>query len=52
MSPSTSDDFYWIDSVEPHAVRRREILAKYGDQVRKLYGYDRSTAVQVFPGYG
>lgn len=36
-----------VSSGEPHAIRRREILAKYGDKVRKLYGYDHATAYQV-----
>lgn len=41
------DRFYWSQGGEPHSQRRREILAKYGDQVRKLYGYDNRTAHQV-----
>lgn len=40
-------EFYWSESAEPHTQRRREILAKYGPQVRALYGHDASTAVQV-----
>jgi sphingolipid delta-4 desaturase len=44
---SAERDFYWVDSLEPHAKRRRAILAKYGDKVRALYGHDSSTAVQV-----
>lgn len=39
-----------VSSGEPHAIRRREILAKYGDKVRKLYGYDHATAYQVSGG--
>lgn len=39
--------FLWVSSGEPHAIRRREILSKYGDQIRKLYGYDHATAYQV-----
>lgn len=38
--PSVSrgkDGFLWCDSSEPHAARRREMLAKY-PQVKKLYG--------------
>ena len=42
-----SDEFHWVTDAEPHSTRRREILAKHGDKVRKLYGYDHSTAVQV-----
>ena len=39
--------FLWVSSGEPHAIRRRELLSKYGDQIRKLYGYDHATAYQV-----
>ena len=39
--------FTWVTNAEPHATRRREVLAKHGEQVRALYGYDNSTAVQV-----
>lgn len=42
-----ADDFHWVTNAEPHHSRRRAILDKYGDQVRALYGYDHSTAVQV-----
>ena len=41
-------EFYWSEEAEPHSQRRREILAKYGPQVRALYGHDTSTAVQVY----
>jgi hypothetical protein len=40
-------NFDWTTSVEPHAARRRAILAKYGPQVRALYGTDAWTGVQV-----
>lgn len=40
-------EFLWVTNAEPHATRRREILAKHGPQVRKLYGTDLSTAWQV-----
>ena len=43
-------DFYWVADAEPHARRRKAILAKYGEQVRALYGYDVSTAYQARPG--
>ena len=39
--------FLWATNGEPHMIRRREILAKYGEQVRKLYGADVRTAIQV-----
>lgn len=42
-----SDEFHWVTDAEPHATRRRAILAEHGEKVRKLYGYDHSTAVQV-----
>ena len=48
--PGPARDFFWSAQAEPHARRRREILGKYGDQVRALYGYDASTAVQVRRG--
>ena len=41
--------FLWVSSGEPHAIRRRELLSKYGEQIRKLYGYDHATAYQVRP---
>lgn len=46
-APSKEHEFLWTATVEPHAARRKAILAKHGDEVRKLYGYDVSTAVQV-----
>ena len=39
--------YHWVTNGEPHAIRRREILSKYGSEVRKLYGYDTKTAWQV-----
>ena len=28
--------FHWVSSSEPHMLRRRELLSKYGDKVRAL----------------
>jgi hypothetical protein len=44
MQTAAGQKFLWVANGEPHAIRRREILAKYGEQVRKLYGYDHKTA--------
>ena len=44
----SEEEFFWVDSNEPHAQRRKAVLAKYGSQVRKLYGYDNRTAYQVW----
>jgi Sphingolipid Delta4-desaturase (DES) len=44
MEDPVGQKFHWVTSGEPHAMRRREILAKYGSEVRKLYGYDHKTA--------
>ena len=46
-APSKTHEFLWTATVEPHAARRKAILAAHGDEVRKLYGYDVWTAVQV-----
>jgi sphingolipid delta-4 desaturase len=40
-------EFSWVTDAEPHATRRRQILAKHGAEVRALYGHDYRTAVQV-----
>ena len=52
LEGDTQHEFYWSAEAEPHSQRRREILAKYGPQVRALYGYDNRTAVQVRPASG
>lgn len=44
--------YHWVTNGEPHSLRRREILDKYGDQIKKLYGYDHATAWQVSSGGG
>eukprot|EP01059_Diplonema_ambulator_P017619 TRINITY_DN2962_c0_g7_i1.p1 TRINITY_DN2962_c0_g7~~TRINITY_DN2962_c0_g7_i1.p1 ORF type:complete len:329 (+),score=91.46 TRINITY_DN2962_c0_g7_i1:124-1110(+) len=34
----TRRSFKWVEGDEPHATRRMEILAKHGDEIRKLMG--------------
>lgn len=33
-------DFVWKEDDDPHANRRKEMLAKYGKEIRQLYGAD------------
>lgn len=32
--------FHILPHEEPHTVRRRAMMAKYGDKIRPLFGYD------------
>jgi sphingolipid 4-desaturase/C4-monooxygenase len=48
LNTTVGRSYRWVTNGEPHAIRRREILNKYGDEVKKLYGYDTKTAWIVF----
>lgn len=47
QNTAAGQKYLWITNGEPHSIRRREILSKYGNEVRKLYGYDYRTGIQV-----
>jgi hypothetical protein len=47
MVKAMQTDFNWSSEWEPHTQRRKQILEKYGPQIKELYGHDPWTAVQV-----
>lgn len=47
INTSAGQKYLWVTNGEPHSIRRREILNRYGAQIRKLYGYDYRTGLQV-----
>lgn len=47
LAKASAFDFEWDAAPEPHATRRAQILARYGDRVRALYGPDSFVVVKV-----
>ncbi|EKF36402.1 fatty acid desaturase, putative,sphingolipid delta 4 desaturase, putative [Trypanosoma cruzi marinkellei] len=40
IEPQGRRDYYWSKSPQPHEMRRKSMLKKYGSQIKELYGPD------------